>query len=170
MTRRGPTARTILLAEMAWSSPRSADRGLVERCGHREASMAETVVVAFGGNAVLRAGQAGTLEDQRRNIRAMARELATLVAEGHRLVVVHGNGPQVGMLQLQQELAAPEIPAQPLFISGAMTQGQLGYLIQEGLQNALAARGLEREVAALVSRAQSTSSNGRRCAPWSTRG
>ncbi len=132
--------------------------------------MAETVVVAFGGNAVLRAGQAGTLEDQRRNIRAMARELATLVAEGHRLVVVHGNGPQVGMLQLQQELAAPEIPAQPLIISGAMTQGQLGYLIQEGLQNALAARGLEREVAALVSRAQSTSSNGRRCAPWSTRG
>jgi carbamate kinase len=91
--------------------------------------MAKTVVVALGGNALAREGQPGTYEEQEANAVAMARSVCALLRTGWRVVVVHGNGPQVGNLAIQQEEGARLVPAQPLFALGAMTQGQLGSLI-----------------------------------------
>jgi len=91
--------------------------------------MAKTAVVALGGNALLRAGQRGTYEEQELNATAMARSVCSLLRTGWRVVLVHGNGPQVGNLAIQQEEGASLVPAQPLFALGSMTQGQLGSLI-----------------------------------------
>jgi carbamate kinase len=100
------------------------------------ASMKQTVVLALGGNALTRAGQAGTYEDQRANAAAMARAVCGLVGDGHGVVIVHGNGPQVGALALQQEEGAALVPPQPLFTLGAMTQGQIGSLLGLALREA----------------------------------
>jgi carbamate kinase len=91
--------------------------------------MAKTAVVALGGNAFTRAGQIGTYQDQEANALAMAKSVCSLLRTGWRVVVVHGNGPQVGNLAIQQEEGAALVPAQPLFALGSMTQGQMGSLI-----------------------------------------
>jgi carbamate kinase len=91
--------------------------------------MEKTTVVALGGNALVREGEAGTYEEQEANAVAMARSVCSLLRAGWRVVLVHGNGPQVGNLAIQQEDGAANVPAQPLFSLGAMTQGQLGSLI-----------------------------------------
>ncbi|HEX6262829.1 MAG TPA: carbamate kinase [Actinomycetota bacterium] len=88
-----------------------------------------SVVVALGGNAITREGEAGAYEEQEANARRMARAIARMVGAGHRVVVTHGNGPQVGNLAIQQEEGASLVPAQPLFALGAMTQGQIGHLL-----------------------------------------
>jgi carbamate kinase len=91
--------------------------------------MAKTAVVALGGNALIREGQAGTYQEQEANATAMAKSVCSLLRTGWRVVLVHGNGPQVGNLAIQQEEGASLVPAQPLFALGSMTQGQLGSLI-----------------------------------------
>jgi len=91
--------------------------------------MAKTAVVALGGNALTREGQAGTAEEIERNATLMARSVCSLLRTGWRVVLVHGNGPQVGNLAIQQEEGASLVPAQPLFALGAMTEGQLGSTI-----------------------------------------
>ncbi len=93
------------------------------------------VVVALGGNALLRRGQAMTSENQRHNVRVACRQLAPVAAE-HQLVIAHGNGPQVGLLALQGA-AYPEVPTYPLDILGAETQGMIGYLVEQELGNLL---------------------------------
>ena len=91
--------------------------------------MAKTAVVALGGNALTREGQAGTYAELQANATQMARSVCSLLRTGWRVVLVHGNGPQVGNLAIQQEEGARLVPAQPLFSLGAMTEGQLGSLI-----------------------------------------
>ena len=91
--------------------------------------MAKTAVVALGGNALVRAGQAGTYQEQEANATVMARSVCSLLRTGWRVVLVHGNGPQVGNLAIQQEEGASMVPAMPLFALGSMTQGQLGSII-----------------------------------------
>jgi carbamate kinase len=91
------------------------------------------VVVALGGNALLRRGQAMTAENQRENVRTASEQLAP-VAMAHELVVAHGNGPQVGLLALQGA-AYTEVPLYPLDILGAETQGMIGYLVEQELGN-----------------------------------
>lgn len=93
------------------------------------------VVVALGGNALLRRGQAMTSENQRDNVRLACRQLAS-VAAAHELVIAHGNGPQVGLLALQGA-AFKEVPTYPLDILGAETQGMIGYLLELELGNLL---------------------------------
>jgi carbamate kinase len=93
------------------------------------------IVVALGGNALLRRGEALSAANQRANVRVAAAALAPL-AEQHELVVSHGNGPQVGLLALQQQ-AFPEVDAYPLDILGAQTEGMIGYLIEQELGNLL---------------------------------
>jgi carbamate kinase len=110
--------------------------------------MKQTVVLALGGNALIRAGQAGTHDDQQANALGMARAICGLLDDGCGVVVVHGNGPQVGALALQQEEGAGLVPPQPLFSLGAMTQGQLGSLLGLSLRNACAGRDVR--VASLV--------------------
>jgi carbamate kinase len=95
-----------------------------------------TAVVALGGNALIAAGQRGTYEEQRANAAAMAVPICELIDAAWRVVVVHGNGPQVGNLAIQQERARDEVAEMPLFSLGAMTEGQLGSLIAIALYRA----------------------------------
>lgn len=92
------------------------------------------VVVALGGNALLRRGEPVSAATQRANIRRAAVALAQLMAEGHQLVITHGNGPQVGLLALQGEAAGKA--AFPLDVLGAETEGMIGYVLQQELDNA----------------------------------
>ena len=87
------------------------------------------IALAIGGNALIRAGEAGTWEQQQANAREIALEVAGLHAAGHQLLLTHGNGPQVGALMLQQALGEAEAPPLPLDALTAMTQGQIGYLL-----------------------------------------
>src|SRR6266516_1120732 len=94
--------------------------------------MAKTAVIALGGNALTREGESGTCDEMLANAAAMAAAVNEVIEAGWRVVVVHGNGPQVGNLALQQE-ATTMVPAQPLALLGAMTQGQLGSLIARAI-------------------------------------
>jgi carbamate kinase len=91
------------------------------------------IVVALGGNALLKRGEPMTAENQRANVRRAAAELADLVRAGHSLVITHGNGPQVGLLALQAA-ATPDTPY-PLDVLDAETAGMIGYVIQQELGN-----------------------------------
>lgn len=94
------------------------------------------IVAALGGNALLKRGEPLTAEMQRANIRTAATSLAHLVRAGHQLVVTHGNGPQVGLLALQGAAYKPD-EAYPLDVLGAETEGMIGYIIEQELENAL---------------------------------
>lgn len=91
--------------------------------------MGRVAVVALGGNAITRSDQSGTHPEQAVNAEAMVDVICQLRALGWTVVVVHGNGPQVGNLAVQQEEGARRVPEQPLFVLGAMTEGQLGSLL-----------------------------------------
>jgi carbamate kinase len=108
------------------------------------------VVVALGGNAILKRGDRGTVAEQRAAIREASNGLARLCIEGHELVVTHGNGPQVGRLMLQDEAMPDRVPRFTLDVHVAETQGQLGYLIQQELAGVLRQAGIAREVATVV--------------------
>jgi len=97
--------------------------------------MTKIAVVALGGNALTRLGQSGTAEEMAGNAAAMAACVNDVIEAGWRVVIVHGNGPQVGNLALQQE-ATTAVPPQPLALLSAMTQGELGSLIATAI-NAL---------------------------------
>jgi carbamate kinase len=100
----------------------------------------KVAVVALGGNAFTVEGQSGTYDEQAANASAMATCLVELLDEGWNLAVVHGNGPQVGNLAIQQEEGAGRVPQQPLSTLVAMTQGQLGTLIASAVHSASAGR------------------------------
>lgn len=102
--------------------------------------MPRTAVVALGGNAITRADQSGTHAEQAANAGPMARMVCELRDAGWAVVVVHGNGPQVGSLSIQQDAAREVVPVQPLFCLGAMTEGQLGSLLVLALHEAGAGR------------------------------
>lgn len=104
-----------------------------------------SVVVALGGNAFTRVGERGTYAEQSAHAETMAGGIADLIADGWRVAVVHGNGPQVGQLAIQQEEAAALVPAQPLFLLDAMTEAELGSLLTLALR-----RVTDAEVACLV--------------------
>jgi carbamate kinase len=96
--------------------------------------MPKTAVIALGGNAFTRSGQTGTYEQQSQNALAMARSVLAIRRAGWNVLLVHGNGPQVGNLAIQQEEGRRLVPAQPLFSLGAMTQGEIGSLISLALR------------------------------------
>src|SRR5712691_1041279 len=106
------------------------------------------VVIAFGGNALIQKGQAGTAEQQMENIRVPMQKVVAL-APDYRVVISHGNGPQVGNILLQQESTA-EVPAMPVDVIGAMTQGQIGYMIESALERDLAEAGLDRNFLTVI--------------------
>lgn len=91
--------------------------------------MQNTAVLALGGNALIREDERGTVDEQYDNALAMAKSVRSLIRKGWRIVIVHGNGPQVGNLAIQQAESVDLVPAQPLFALGAMTQGAVGSLI-----------------------------------------
>ncbi len=98
--------------------------------------MSTRVLIALGGNAIKQADERGTYEEQMKNVNRTAEEIVRLIREGYRVVVTHGNGPQVGALLIQQEEGAKRgVPPQPMHVCGAMTQGQIGYMLQQALIN-----------------------------------
>lgn len=104
--------------------------------------MTKLVVVALGGNAFQSRGDRGTPEEYWRNAYRAADVVARLVEKGYRVVVTHGNGPQVGVVVEWMYALASRIPPMTLDIAGAMTQGWLGYILQQALRNTLAQRRL----------------------------
>jgi carbamate kinase len=97
------------------------------------------LLVALGGNALIRKGQAGTIDQQFENLRGPVGQIAALTGRYH-IIITHGNGPQVGNLLLQQE-SCDQVPKLPLEILVAQTQGQIGYMIESALDEALMNQG-----------------------------
>jgi len=95
--------------------------------------LAKRILIALGGNAIKKAGEIGTAEQQLQNVRETCKHVLEIVKRGYRVVITHGNGPQAGNLLIQQEKASKFVPPQPLDIVVAMTQGQIGYMLQQTL-------------------------------------
>lgn len=110
----------------------------------------DLLVLALGGNALLPRRSAGRLEDQWRAARAAAEHVARLASEGRPLLLVHGNGPQVGLELQRAALTEASLPGLTVDMAVAGTQGSLGYCLARSLDDALAARGIQRPVVALV--------------------
>jgi carbamate kinase len=108
------------------------------------------VLVAMGGHAFMQAGEKGTIEDHERNAETIAALLMTLVDRKYHVVITHGNGPQVGNLLIQNELSRGEVPAMPLDVLVAMTEGSLGYILQQSLLNQLRKKDVRRYVVTVV--------------------
>ena len=109
------------------------------------------IAVALGGNALIRRGQPGSTEVQRANLQVAARSLVALAERsGAEIVLTHGNGPQVGFLAIAAEMASSVVPAPPLDVLGAESQGQIGYLLAQALHDAFMARGIRREIAVVI--------------------
>jgi carbamate kinase len=109
-------------------------------------------VIALGGNAIIPAGQEGTFEQQMAVTRATMSQVARLAADGHQVVLTHGNRPVVGNIVLRNDagMALHGIPAMPMYVCGADSQGGLGFMLQQNLQNALLDEGLRHQVATVV--------------------
>ena len=110
------------------------------------------IVFALGGNAILKANQVGTAEEQRANLQGTCAQIVEAICEGHDVLITHGNGPQVGNILLQNEEAfrSAGIPPMPLDICGAESQGMIGYMIQRALANQLKHRGVQKTVMSIV--------------------
>ncbi len=113
-------------------------------------------MVAFGGNALLRAGQEGTFEEQLENVSRTCAQLRHLIERGYDIVIGHGNGPQVGNVMLQHEAGRKEfgLPAMPMDFCGSETQGSIAYLIETGLEKVLKEAGIDRHVVSIVTRVE----------------
>ncbi|MEP7055838.1 MAG: carbamate kinase [Actinomycetota bacterium] len=108
------------------------------------------VVAALGGNALSPPGGTGSVAEIQSALATTAEHLARLVASGARLVVTHGNGPQIGRILLQQEAASPAVPPMPMDVCGAQSQGQIGYLLAQALENAFRQHAIDTPVLCVV--------------------
>ena len=118
--------------------------------------MNKLVMVAFGGNALLRAGQKGTYAEQLANVEDACRCLLPLLEQGCGLVIGHGNGPQVGNALLRHEAGSAQfgLEAMPMDFCGAETQGSIAYLIETAMERVLRSAGLNRNVVSIVTRVE----------------
>jgi carbamate kinase len=107
-------------------------------------------LIAFGGNALLPDSQRGLQEEQMRNAQHAARLMVHIVRKGYELIIVHGNGPQVGNLLIQMEEAVTKIPPFSLDVCDAMTEGSMGFMLEKAVVNELRTRSIDKEVATLV--------------------
>jgi carbamate kinase len=114
----------------------------------------QRVVIALGGNALLRRGAPDTYEEMYDAARAAAERIADIAADGWEVVVTHGNGPQVGRILIQQEAAAKQVHPMPLDVCGAESQGQIGYLLQVTIGDVFFERGTERPVVTILTLAR----------------
>src|SRR5260370_23069182 len=109
------------------------------------------VLVSLGGNAILKHGQKGTVEEQAVNVQNTAKHLAALLRRGEIIAITHGNGPQVGNILLKNEIAKATWPPMPLDICGAESQGMIGYMLQRALRSELESGGPNVPVTTVVS-------------------
>ena len=112
--------------------------------------MPRTILLAVGGNSLIRAGEKGTVAEQLENTRRTAAAVVGLIRQEYRLVITHGNGPQVGAALLRSERASDQVPGHPLDVCDATTQGEIGYLLQQSLYNELAKAGLRMPVVTVL--------------------
>jgi carbamate kinase len=110
----------------------------------------KTMLLAVGGNSLIRAGEKGTIAEQRSNAQRTAAQIVGLIRAGYRIVLTHGNGPQVGAELLRSERGASQVPGLPLDVCDASTQGEIGYLLQQSLQTELEQAGLRVPVATVL--------------------
>lgn len=108
------------------------------------------MLIAVGGNSLIRAGEKGTVAEQLVNARQTAKAIIGVIQSGYRLVITHGNGPQVGAALLRSERASDQVPSQTLDVCGAATQGEIGYLLSQALTRELAGAGLRVPVVSMV--------------------
>lgn len=114
-------------------------------------SASPLAVIAIGGNSLIRDNDHQSLVDQKMAVLATARQIAEMAVQGWDVVVTHGNGPQVGAMLLQAELAHHVLPQRlPLDVAGAASQGSIGYMIQQALDNEFRRRGLAKQTITLV--------------------
>ena len=111
----------------------------------------ETVVLAVGGNALLRPGDRGTAEEQMLRARETAENIYPLFKK-FKIVVTHGNGPQVGAILLQNENSKNIVPPMPLDICGAMSQGEIGYMLTQSFHNVLEEKGIDKRIVVILTR------------------
>ena len=114
--------------------------------------MSKLVVVALGGNALLRSNQEGTYQEQIANVTETCQALVDFLKRGNRLIIGHGNGPQVGNVMLQHEAGQKtfELPSMPMDYCVSETQGSIGYLIELGFKKVLAQENIDRNVVTLI--------------------
>jgi carbamate kinase len=117
----------------------------------------DRIVIALGGNAISRTGERGTTEEQLRNVDLTARQIAQIARMGDQPVITHGNGPQVGALQIQQEEARDRVPPQSLAVCGAMSQGWIGWMLQNRLAYHLGRQGVPAPVCTVVTQVEVSS-------------
>jgi carbamate kinase len=110
----------------------------------------KVALIAFGGNALLPDHQRGLQDEQMRNAQKAAELMVHIVRKGYELIVVHGNGPQVGNLLIQMEEAVTKIPPYTLDVCDAMTEGSMGFMLERAITNELRRRSLDKEVASFV--------------------
>jgi carbamate kinase len=111
----------------------------------------KTALIAFGGNALLPDNEHGREEDQLANAREAAELMVHVVKKGYELILVHGNGPQVGNLLIQMDAAADRVPPYSLDVCDAMTEGSMAYMLEKSIINELRRNSLDKEVASIVS-------------------
>ncbi len=116
--------------------------------------MSKVVVIALGGNALQKAGEEATWENQLKNCRITADHIAQIVKAGNKVLVAHGNGPQVGRIMLQNEAGKNITPPNPMDVCGAMSEGMIGYHIQQSLGEAFAKAGVHKPVATVVTQVE----------------
>ena len=108
------------------------------------------LVIALGGNALQEAGKPATAQAQLEVVEKTSEYIADIVERGYEVIVAHGNGPQVGRIVIQNEIASASTPAMPFDVCGAMSQGMIGYHIQQGLSKVLRHRGINKNVVTIV--------------------
>ncbi len=116
--------------------------------------MATRVVVALGGNAILKQGQKGTVQEQMESVKSTCKQIAKMVKAGYEIAITHGNGPQIGAILIQNELASSKIPPMPMDICGAQTQGMIGYMISQSLRNEFVNNGERKEIVCVVTQVE----------------
>lgn len=118
--------------------------------------MTKQAVVAFGGNALLRAGQAGTADEQEKNCYETCKNLIPLIKQGYNLIITHGNGPQVGHIYLRSDAGSSvyNLPKMPLDIAVADSQGEIGYMIERQMRNLLVENNIDKKVITILTQVQ----------------
>lgn len=114
--------------------------------------MQNSLLIAVGGNSLIRAGQKGTISEQIANAELTARCITEIASRGYHIVVTHGNGPQVGAQLLRSEIASTQTYTLPLDLCVAMTQGEIGFMLQNALESELRRRSLNTPVVAIITK------------------
>lgn len=114
----------------------------------------KTIVVALGGNAIIEEGTEGTITQQFANTRKSLAAIVGMIADGHKVVLTHGNGPQVGVHLIQNEAASAQVPPSPLGVIVADTQGSMGYMIAQSLANTMHLKGIKKDVVTVITQVE----------------